>query len=223
MKIDFPVTSPQGVRPGWEGQFQVFSWYNFVLNVPTPLYIVTTLKKNGLPNAQLTAWGMLLGSGLEPKFMLQLMNTSDTLSLIERTGEFVVNFPSYELKERLLRCTVHYPEGVDELSASGLTPEESSLVSAPRVKECYGHFECTLDWSRPLETKNPMNTLVVGNIVGASIDEEYLLKDSKNSLKKRGIPYHVGEFYNHLERRCSEGSESGFCLLDADNIKFAKE
>ena len=68
-----------------------------------------------------------------------------------------------------------------------------------------------------------MNTLVVGNIVGASIDEEYLLKDSKNSLKKRGIPYHVGEFYNHLERRCSEGSESGFCLLDTDNIKFAKE
>ena len=74
MKIDFPVYPPKDVKPGWEGQFQVFSWYNFVINIPTSVYIITTRKENGLPNAQLNAWGMLLGSGKEPKFLLQLLN-----------------------------------------------------------------------------------------------------------------------------------------------------
>lgn len=69
----------------------MFSWYNFVLNIPTAVFIVSTQKENGLPNAQLNAWGMLLGSGREPKFMLQLMNNSDTFRLIRANQEFSGN------------------------------------------------------------------------------------------------------------------------------------
>ena len=90
-------------------------------------------------NAQLNAWGMLLGSGNEPKFMLQVMNNSDTLRLIKVNKEFVVNLPSYDLKKKFMRTTRHYGDEVDEITTSGLTPEPCLVVSAPRVKECFAH------------------------------------------------------------------------------------
>ena len=222
MKIDLPLTPPADVQQGWGGQFAIFSWYNFVLNVPTALYVVTTLKENGLPNAQLNAWGLLLGSGSEPKFMLQLINSSDTLRLIEAHKEFVVNLPDYDLKELFVRTTEHYGDEVDEITASGLTPEPSSAVSAPRVRECYAHYECVLDWLRPVETQSPVNTLVMGSVVHAAVDEDYLLPDVKASFAKRAIPYHFSEFYNHREKRCSGGGESGFCRLDVEGFEFAE-
>jgi flavin reductase (DIM6/NTAB) family NADH-FMN oxidoreductase RutF len=221
MKIDLPVIPPADIQQGWDGQFQVFSWYNFVLNIPTAVFIVTTQKENGLPNAQLNAWGMLLGSGREPKFVLQLMNNSDTLRLIRANQEFVVNLPSYDLKQRFIKTTVHYPHEVDEITASGLTPEPCQVVSAPRVKECYAHYECVLDWLKEVETETPVNTLVVGNVVHAAVEEEYLLPEVRASFTKRAIPYHFGEFYNHQDRRCSGGEGSGFCQLDVKGFDFA--
>ena len=221
MKIDFPVIPPPDVEQGWEGQFQVFSWYNFVLNIPTAVFIVTTKKENGLPNAQLNAWGMLIGSGTEPKFVLQLMNHSDTLRLIRANKEFVVNFPSADLQEQFIKTTVHYQDEVDEISASGLTPEPCRVVSAPRVRECYAHYECVLDWLKEVETETPVNTLVVGSVVHAAVDEEYLLPELKASFTRRAIPYHFAEFYNHQDRKCARGGESGFCQLDVEGFEFA--
>ncbi len=222
MKIDLPVVPPADIQQGWDGQFQIFSWYNFVLNIPTAVFIVTTQKENGLPNAQLNAWGMLLGSGTEPKFVLQLMNNSDTLRLIRANGEFVVNLPSYELKTRFLKTTVHYADEVDEITASGLTPEPCKVVSAPRVKECYAHYECVLDWLKEVETGAPVNTLVMGNVVHAAVEEAYLLSEVRASFTKRAIAYHFGEFYSHQDKRCSAGEASGFCRLDVEGFDFAK-
>jgi flavin reductase (DIM6/NTAB) family NADH-FMN oxidoreductase RutF len=220
MKINFPVIPPGDIKPGWEGQFHIFSWYNFIVNIPSAVYIITTTKENGLPNAQLNAWGMLIGSGSEPKFLLQLMNNSDTLRLINLNHEFVVNFPSFDLKPLFIQTTAHYPFEVDEITASGLTPEPGQIISAPCVKECYAHFECVLDWYQAVETQHPINTLVVGSVVSASIEESYLLPDIKASFNKRAIPYHFSEFYNHQEKRCGEGDKSGFCLLNVDGFDF---
>jgi flavin reductase (DIM6/NTAB) family NADH-FMN oxidoreductase RutF len=217
MKIDLAVAPPADIQQGWQGQFKVFSWYNFVLNIPSAVYIITTLKENGLPNAQLNAWAMLLGAGQEPKFMLQLMNGSDTLRLIKDNREFVVNFPSLKLRQQFMQTTTHYPHEVDEIAASDLTPEPSKLIAAPRVKECYAHYECRLDWYRSLETESPVNTLVVGDIIHAAIDEAYLLPDVHSTFAQRAIPYHFSEFYDHQKRTCTSGDTSGFFTLDLQN------
>ena len=220
MKIDLPVIPPTDIQQGWDGQFRLFSWYNFVLNIPTTVFIVTTRKENGLPNAQLNAWGMLLGSGREPTFMLQRMDNSNTLRLIRATQEFVVNFPSYDLKKRFMKTTIHYPREVDEITASGLTPEPCQVVSAPRVKECYAHYECVLDWFKEVETDAPVNTLVVGSVVHATVEEEHLLPEVMASFTKRAIPYHFAKFYSHQDKRCSGGEGSGFCQLDVEGFDF---
>ena len=136
MKINLPVAPPADVKQGWEGQFEVFSWYNFVLNVPTNVFLVTTLKENGLSNVQLNAWGMLIGSGTEPKFILQVMKNADTLRLIERNREFVINLPSHDLRDRLLKAAEHFDAETDEIPAAGFTVERAGLVKAPRIREC---------------------------------------------------------------------------------------
>jgi flavin reductase (DIM6/NTAB) family NADH-FMN oxidoreductase RutF len=221
MKLDLPVIPPAGLKEGWPGQYQVFSWYNFALNIPTAVFMVTTLKKNGLSNVQLNAWGMLIGSGKEPKFILQVMHNSDTCRLIRQNQEFVINFPSYDRTEYWLKTAEHYPEDIDEISTSGLTPEPSSVVAAPRIKECYAHYECTLDWMREVEEEVPINTLIQGRIVNATIDEEYLGENAFSTYQKRAIPYHISEFYDHHSKECR--GMGGFCRLNLQNAEFIKE
>ena len=152
------------------------------MNVPTPVFLVTTRKENGLSNVQLNAWGMLIGSGTEPKFILQVMNNSDTLRLIERNKEFVINLPSYSLKERLLKAAEHFDAETDEIAAAGFTAENAGLIKAPRIRECFAHYECVLDWVKPVEEKVRVNTLVQGSVVRAAIDEEYLADDMRRSI-----------------------------------------
>lgn len=96
----------------------MFSWYKYVLNISADVYIVTAKKENGLPNTQLNAWGMLPGFGRKPKYMLQMMNNSDTFLLNKANREFVVNFPGYGLKKQFMKTTKHYPPEADEISAS---------------------------------------------------------------------------------------------------------
>jgi flavin reductase (DIM6/NTAB) family NADH-FMN oxidoreductase RutF len=152
--------------------------------------------------------------------MLQLMNNSDTLRLIRADKEFVVNFPDYMLRQRFTKTATHYPYEVDEIIASGLTPEPYRVVSAPRVKECYARYERVLEWLREVETEKPVNAVVVGSVVHAAVDEEYLLPEARASFIKRAIPYPFGEFYNHREKRCSGGEGSGFCQLNVERFDF---
>jgi hypothetical protein len=45
----------------------VFFWYNFAINIPSTVFIVSALKENGLGNVQLNAWGIWAGFPAEFK------------------------------------------------------------------------------------------------------------------------------------------------------------
>lgn len=64
-----------------------------------------------------------------------------------------------------------------------------------------------------------MNTLVMGSVVHATIDEAYLPPEIRASFTKRAIPYHFGEFYNHQEKRAT--GLGGFCQLDVPDFDFS--
>ena len=48
MRIELPAVPPESIKEQWPGQFSVFSYYAFVIDVPAPVFIITTLKENGL-------------------------------------------------------------------------------------------------------------------------------------------------------------------------------
>jgi len=215
MKIELSLMPPKDIKEVWEGQFSVFSWYNFVINVPSTVFVVTTLKENGCANAQLNAWGMMIGSGKEPKFVLQVLNNSDTYRLIKKNKEFVISYPSLSLREKFMKTITHYEDEVDELIASGLTHEESKIVQVPRVKECFASLECKLDWIQDVESEVKLNALIQGSIVNAAIDEAVLSDDIKESYLKRGFACVLPEVINPVTR-VSLGS-SGLAALDIEN------
>lgn len=206
MKMELPVQVPDCIKESWEGQFEVFPWYYFAIDLPSPIFIITTLKDNGLANAQLSTWGMIAGSGNEPKFILMVHNYTETRKLIEKTGEFVINFPDISLKDKFRNTIKPFDADTDEIMASGLQHDTPVKVKAPRVKECFAHFECKLDWIQDIEKEAKFSSLVQGSIVHAAIEENVLDDDLKTTCEKRKWVFNVHEMVNPK----TGNHESGF-------------
>lgn len=213
MRIELPVNPPVNIKEQWEGQFSVFSYYAFTIDVPYPVFIVTTLKENGLANASLSAWGMAAGSGNEPKFILQVHNYTETRRLIERNGEFVVNYPSMALHREALKTVTHYDEGTDELLASGLHHEPSRLVKPPRVAECFACLECRVEWLRDIESDKKVSTLVQAAVVHAAIDESVAADSLRESHRRRQWIFDIQEGINPVNGVFDTGA---FAALDLE-------
>jgi flavin reductase (DIM6/NTAB) family NADH-FMN oxidoreductase RutF len=69
-------------------------------------------------------------------------DVKDTGGNIRRTGEFVVNLVSYELREQMNITAIDFPKEVDELKEAGLTTTPSSKVKPPRITEAPVAMEC---------------------------------------------------------------------------------
>ena len=55
----------------------------------------------------------------------------------------------------------------NEIAAAGFTAENAGVIKAPRIRECFAHYECVLDWVKPVEEKVKVNALVQGSVVHA--------------------------------------------------------
>ena len=168
-----------------------------------------------MANAQLNAWGLMVGSGQEPKFILQVLNNSDTYRLIDKNQEFVVSYLSMQSKEKFMKTINHYDDGIDEIVASNLTHEASKVLKTPRIKEGFAHFECKLDWMKDVEDGVKVNVLIQGSIVNAAIDEAVLSDDIQESYKKRNFVFDIQEMINP---KTTVSTENGiFTSLDIKN------
>ena len=196
MKLELPVSPPAHLKEQWPGQFSLFSYYTFAIDVPMPVFIVTTRKENGLANAALSSWGMMAGSGREPKFLLQVHNYTESRRLIGQNGEFVINYPSLPLYRQALETVKRFDGQTDEILASGLTHEPAAVVGAPRVAECFACLECRVDWMRGIESEEETSTLVQASIVHAAIDEAMCRDSLPETLKLRQWAIHVSESVN---------------------------
>ena len=47
MKVDIPISPPEGI-----GFPDFIGWFHSNILIPYPLYIITTVDENGIPNAQ---------------------------------------------------------------------------------------------------------------------------------------------------------------------------
>jgi Mg2+/Co2+ transporter CorB len=75
MKREISITQPEYLIEDWPGKYDVFSWLEYIVTVPNPIFIVTTRKANGAPNANLQSWGLLIGEkGKRPVGFITLDN-----------------------------------------------------------------------------------------------------------------------------------------------------
>lgn len=105
------------------------------------------------------------------------LQRKDSLMNIEETGEFVWNLVTRELAEAMNQTCASVGPEVDEFELGGLTPETSSIVKPPRVKQARVSFECKATQVIQLQRADGQaipTWMVFGEVVAVHIDRSLL-------------------------------------------------
>lgn len=164
IKHEFSSEKPKNLQEEWPGQYEVFSWLEYVVNIPYPIFIITTYKANGKANANLWSWGFFIGEENGFYSLIALIDTNHTYENIKRTKEWCINFPSLDFKEECLKIIEHNQIDNYEIEQVGFTKESSVCVHAPRIKECPISLERKFEWEESL-FKNSFQKIMCGKIV----------------------------------------------------------
>ena len=188
MKVDIPDRPPEGSKfPSY------LAWYFSNILLPYPLTIITTVDEDGVPNAQPNTWGLPRGSGDLQVFLFSTSADRHTAENVLATRQFVVNIPSADVVNQVLRTVEHYPRGTDEVAASGLTALPSRKVRPPRIAECKAHLECEYLWHQiEGDSPGPQDIVIAGRVVAASADADVLRGSLQQKLASMKTPYFVG-------------------------------
>ncbi len=157
MAMKVSLLETKGLSPS-----QLQQWKREMQLIVRPIVVISTVNKEGIPNAALKTNFMIL-KALEA-VAFHCFPFHDTYENIVNTGEFVVNVPSEDLAEKIMVTAVDFPPGINEIEKAGLTTIPSEKVRPPRIAECKLHMECKLKWYK--------DTIIVGEVVAASADEE---------------------------------------------------
>ncbi len=118
----------------------------------------------------------------------------DTLANIKETGDFVINLVSASLVQHMHTSGSVFPKDVSEFEKTGLTPEKSQLVTAPKVQEALISMECKLD--RVLEIGN--FNQVMGELVCYHIDDEVYMENDKVNYETYQPIGRMAANYTHI-------------------------
>ena len=160
---------------------------------PSPAGLIVSVDENGKSNI-MTA-GEIFNIGLkEPAIIgIAIRKATYTHSLISKTMEFTVNFPTAEILEKVdLIGTISGRDGLDKFKEYALTPLVSDKVIPPIVEECPVNLEC-----KALSiTEVGDHDLILGKVVSMHVDEDKLDENQRVQIEKvDGFLYAEWEYY----------------------------
>lgn len=198
MKHEIGITQPEYLVEDWPGKYEVFSWLEYVVSVPNPIFLITTRKANGAPNACLHSWGLLVGERDNYSSLLALLDHHHTYANILREGEWCVNFPSFACYPQCFETIYCNADDNDEISEAGFTVEPAKTVQAPRIAECAVNLECRLEWDRPLYEGSRWR-LLAGRVSHVAMDESAMAPDPVERMRAMSLMYNVRSTVNPLD------------------------
>lgn len=168
-----------------------FSWMDFVTAIPAPLFVVTSFKANGKPNACLQSWACFNGSEKGFYAILSSVNKAGHMyKTVKDTSVCVLNFPSTDVYDRCLDTIDNNQWEADEITTSGLTVEFATTVNAPRIKECFLSLECRYLWEREI-TEGSSHVLMCFEVSNICMDEAHLDESVQGRYGASGYLYNV--------------------------------
>jgi len=210
MKLEILTQKPDFFQEEWPGHYDIFHWFEFVCGIPHPLFMLTTYKDNGQPNACLHSWSSFSGDGGGfYAVMPGILQRSHTYQNILRTKEFCVNFLSSDYLEMCQKTVSHNDAETDEFAAGGFTLEASTTITAPRIKESFLSLECSLEMEKDLSQQG-ISALIIGNVRAIALDESF----TENAFKRYGqdgFMFNIHEPKNPLN---AAGKRSGIGVID---------
>jgi len=181
MKIEIGDHRPENSIEKWPGEFEVFSHYELTLGIPHSLFLITTIKENGKPNACFQSWSSFCGDSGGYFALTPLLQKTHTYHNILRTKEFCVNFLSAQFFDACYQTVFNNAEDTDEIDVAGFTPEPGHCIHVPRIREAFLTLECVFDSQVDLSRKG-ISALIIGKVVWAAMEGDYL----NGSAKKYG-------------------------------------
>ena len=177
-------------KENWPGQYDYFSWMEFVAVVPQPLFLITTYKDGGVPNACFHSWGFWAGNKDGYLCLFSLSTGGHTYQNIKKNKAWCVNYPSAAYQKQCFDTIELRDDAADEITGAGFTAEPCTKVHAPRIAECFLNLECEYLWEKDLY---PNHMLIAGKAVNLAIDEEAGNMDVKERFEKYPLMYNVHE------------------------------
>ena len=173
------------------------SWYDFLIAIPSLMFVVTGWKSNGKENACLHSWSSFAGSGPGNFICLlgKVIKSGHMYQSIKETRACVLNFFSNDIYDRCIKTIGNNEFETDEITASGLTVEKAITVNAPRIKECFLNIECEFLWEHDL-FEGSKEAAIALNAVSICMDSEHYDQNKLGRYGKSGFMFHVDHPFN---------------------------
>ncbi|QJE96259.1 flavin reductase family protein [Luteolibacter luteus] len=157
------------------------------LVMPRPIAWVTTLNEDGSVNAAPFSFFNVFGD--DPPLVIFAPGDradgtpKDSARNAKRSGEFVVNLVSEQMKEAMNLTAATLPNGVSEIPHAGLETLASSVVAPPRIAGVPAALECKVHSTQEIGS----NRIILGIVHRVHVDESIL---DQEALRIRQELYH---------------------------------
>ncbi|KUO69865.1 MAG: hypothetical protein APF77_17735 [Clostridia bacterium BRH_c25] len=214
MKIEIGAEKPKNFKTYWNGQYEVFSHFEYACGIPSILYAITTMKENGNPNINFNAWSSFTGDG-DGFFAVigGLYQHTHTYKNIMRTGEFVVSFIGKDYYDACMSTIKNNEEETNEFEVAGFTVEPAKTLSCPRIGEAFLSLECRLEKQMDLSGTG-RTALVIGKVGHIAMQEEFATGiETGNAGAKYGDNGFMFNIHSPKNLITGEGDASGVAVL----------
>ena len=165
-----------------KGNFEKFYNYGF----PAQAALIICKDESKGVNVFTVAWHAPLSKN-PPLFGMSLSQKRYSRELIEKSGEFTVNFMPYELVDKVDFCGTHSGrDNIDKIKKTGLTLENGDLET-PHIKESTACFECKLYDKIQIGD----HWFIVGNIKNILFEED-LFNETLLDIEKVSPCFYLG-------------------------------
>jgi flavin reductase (DIM6/NTAB) family NADH-FMN oxidoreductase RutF len=155
--------------------------YKFLIGsiLPRPIAVVSTRNLDGSNNvAPFSFFTAISAKPMIIAFCPMVRSSNGTIKdtpvNILREKEFVVNIVHEAIAEKINLTSTELPYGEDEFKFAGLTPIDSEVVKAKRIKESLIHFECIFRDRLSYGETPGAGQLITGEVVRVHIAEEIM-------------------------------------------------
>jgi len=110
----------------------------------------------------------------------------DTYNNIEQSGEFVINMPTYKLRDAMNRTAMQFPPEVDEFEQAGVTKAPSIKVKPFRVQESPIQMECVYNQTIRLPGASAQDTcdVIIGKVVMMHLQDDMIGENGQIDIVK---------------------------------------
>ncbi len=158
---------------------------------PMPAVMVSCGSMDGEKNIITVAWCGTLNT--EPAMTyISVRESRHSFSMIQKTGEFVINLTTESLAKACDYCGVKSGRNIDKYKEMNLTPHKTSQLAAPLIYESPVNIECRVKDVLPLGSHH----MFMAEVLAINVSEEYFDETGKFHFNEtKPICYSHGHYF----------------------------